>query len=73
MCNLTHKESNQVNSQQVFAILLYFASAEERETICYFLHFQETRVPPNVTQYHVSDCRVRLQLPQSASQYTVST
>jgi hypothetical protein len=47
---------------------LYSDSAEERETVCCFLDFQEMRESPIKTQQPVMDLRVSKHPAQSASQ-----
>lgn len=71
ICNSESKDTIQVNSQQVSASDLYSASADERETICCFLHFQVIRESPSKTQKPVRESLVLGQLAQSASQYAV--
>ena len=67
VCNSLQREMSQEISQHESAMALYSASAEERDTVCCLLHFQEINERPNVTQNPVMDCLVCLQLPQSAS------
>jgi hypothetical protein len=47
------KEKSHKISQQTEAIDLYSASAEDRETVCYFFDFQEMRESIRNTQYPV--------------------
>jgi hypothetical protein len=49
----------------VEAIALYYASAEDLETVCCFLDFQEIRESPMKIQKPVTDFRVSTQLAQS--------
>jgi hypothetical protein len=51
---------NQVISQQVEAIALYSASAEERDTIVCFFVFQDIGELPRSMQYPVIERRVSL-------------
>ncbi len=59
---------NQVISQQVEAITLYSASAEERDIVVCFFVFQDIGEFPRSIQYPVTKRRVSLHRAQSASQ-----
>jgi len=69
---LSSKALSLVNSHVVMAIDRYSASAEERETMCCFLVFQDTGELPRKTIQPVSDRRVRGQPAQSASHHPCS-
>jgi hypothetical protein len=64
--------TNQVISQLVMAMALYSASAEERETMDYFLERQERRESPKKMQKPMTDLRVSEQPAQSESQNPLS-
>jgi hypothetical protein len=72
MCKSRRRENNQVSSQEQVAIDQYSASAEERETVCCFLDFQEIRASPRKTQNPVIECRESEQAAQSLSQKALS-
>lgn len=57
-----------MSSQQVVAMDLYSASAEERDTICCFLVFQAVGELPNMTKYPIKEHRVIGEVAQSESQ-----
>ena len=54
-------------SQVTLAMALYSASAEERDTVCYFLDFQEINESPRKTQKPLIDLLVSGQVAQSES------
>ena len=58
---------NQVISQQVDAIALYSASAEEQDTVVCFFVFQDIGELPRSMQYPMIERRVSLHRAQSAS------
>lgn len=58
---------NQTISHTATAIALYSDSADDLETICYFLDFQETKDSPMKTQYPVVDLQVLGHAAQFAS------
>lgn len=59
ICSSASKETNQVISHTVSAILWYSASADERDTTCCFLHFQAITVLPKVIHKLLNYCRVK--------------
>ena len=68
--SLSNVKSHKI-SQQVEAIALYSASADERATTDCFFTFQEIGELPNNMQNPVVDFLESQQLPQSESQYPV--
>ncbi|GJV19607.1 alcohol dehydrogenase 1 [Tanacetum coccineum] len=67
------KFTSQVTSQQVKAIALYSASADDLDTTACFLDFHEIVESPRRMQYPVVDLLVMGQLAQSESQYAFSS
>lgn len=67
-----NKLCSHTSSLVVLDILLYSASAEDLETVFYFLVFQEMREWPKKTPKPVSDRPLNRQFPQSASQKAVN-
>lgn len=62
------KYFSQVILQQVVAIDMHSALAEDRETVVCFFVFQEISDSPSIMQYPVIDLQVSLHRAQSASQ-----
>jgi hypothetical protein len=62
------KENNHISSQQVAAIALYSASAEDLEKVCCFLDFQDIRESPMKMQNPVTNFRVSTHPAQSESE-----
>lgn len=54
-------------SHEATTIARYSASADNRETVCCFLDFQDINEPPRKTQNPVIDLLVSTHEPQSAS------
>ncbi|XP_060965284.1 uncharacterized protein LOC115719959 [Cannabis sativa] len=65
MLNSLMREWSQANSKAVLAMALYFASADDRDTVCCFLDFQEMSEFPRNMQYPDMDLLVSKQAPQS--------
>lgn len=54
-----------VSSQQTLFIALYLALANDRDTVCYFLDFQEIKEYLSITHYPAMDLLVSRQPTQS--------
>jgi hypothetical protein len=59
---------NQVISQQVEAIALYYTLAEEQDTVVCFFVFQDIGELPRSIQYLLTEHRVSLHCAQTVSQ-----
>lgn len=68
MCRSLNNEDNQTISHVAFAIDLYLASADDLDTMCCFLDFQEINESPKNTQKPETECRVSGQMAQSESE-----
>ena len=66
------KDWSQVSSHVALAIALYSASAEDLETVCCFLDFQDIKELPRNTQKPKMDLLVSGQVPQSVYVKTLS-
>lgn len=64
----SNKEDNQTTSNVAFAIDLYSASADDLDTVCCFLDFQENNESPKNTQKPETENRVSGQVAQSESE-----
>lgn len=67
MCKSLYKESSHIISHVAFTIDLYSASADDLDTVCRFLDFQEIREFPMKTQKPLIDFLVSEQDAQSES------
>lgn len=70
--NSLSRESNHTISQVALAIERYSASADDRETVCCFLDFQDTKEEPRKTQKPDVDLQVSGQVAQSESDKKLS-
>ena len=72
-CNKANcgKDLIHIMSQRETTMNLYSISAEDREMVCCFLDFQDTKESPRNKQNRVTDFLVSGQAAQSASQKTL--
>ena len=70
--NSFNKDNSHVSSQQALAIDMYSASADEQDTVSYFLDFQDIKESPKNTHNPEIDHLVSEQVPQSSSENTKS-
>jgi len=66
--NEARRAFNHTGSLVTAAIERYSASADDLETVVYFLVFRETSEPPRVTKYPINKRLVSGEAPQSESQ-----
>ena len=73
MCKSLSIDSNRINSQVALAMDLYFASADDLETVCCFFNFHDTRESPMKKQYPLMDFMLSGQDAQSESAKPLSS
>lgn len=67
---IVYSPSNLVNLANL-AQVLYYASAEERETICCFFNFQDNGLPLGVMKNQLIECLLLGKEAQSESQNVI--